>query len=135
MDDLVLQMGEGVMGIDDLGGEDRCQVFVKVVPQIFLLRRPQFSGGELIDPVKPQLLLHVPENPLPLLVQRPHRLVDRPELLRGSHAGLFVHRGASQRLQIVEAAHPDHEKLVQVAGKDTDELQPFQQGNALVHSL
>ena len=135
MDDLVLQMGEGMVGVDDLGRQDGGQVFIKVAAQVFLVRRPQLPGGELVDPVEPQLLLHVPEHPLPLFIQRPYRLVDGPELLRGGHAGLLVHRGAAQRLQVVETAHPDHEKLVQVAGKDADELQPFQQGNALVHSL
>lgn len=82
------------------------QVFIKVAAQVFLVRRPQFPGGELVDPVEPQLLLHVPEHPLPLFIQRPHHLVDGPELLRGGHAGLLVHRGAAQRLQIVEAAPP-----------------------------
>ena len=62
-------------------------------------------------------------------------VIDGLELLAGGLAGLVVHLVGGHGGQVHQAAHPDHEKLVQVAGKDGDEFQPFQHRHRLVGAL
>lgn len=82
-----------------------------------------------------QLGLHSVADFLPLLVERCHRLVNGLQLLSRRPAGAVIHRLGIDSIQIKEASHPDHKELVQVAGEDGNEFQPFQQGDGFVSGL
>ena len=48
---------------------------------------------------------------------------------------LFVIAGTAIFFAVSGNAHPDHEKLIQIAGENGDKFQPFQGGNGLIRPL
>ena len=63
------------------------------------------------------------------------RLEDQLELLRGRHAALVVHGLVLEGGEVGEAAHADHEPLVQVRAKYFHELEALEEGYGLVEGL
>ena len=77
------------------------------------------------DAIGAQGVFHLAEVAVALFVERFHGVVDALQLLRGGQPGLVVDLIVPVEGHVVEAAHAHHEELVQIAGEDGDELQPF----------
>ena len=127
MDHLGGQKREGTLIVDGAGRQQRLHRLVKVMAQPFPLllvqpvealeMNPRVGQGGQVFRVQ-QLIL-----PGHLLL---HRGENRVQLFPGRQAGgvfflIACHGCPHQR------AHPHHEKLVQIAGADGDELAPLQQ--------
>ena len=133
--DLVLQMGEGVAGVDDLGRQQRAHGLLVPAPHILPVPVLQLPVGELLHPPLPQGVHDRPVHPVPLLHQRSHGVIDPPQLLRRGEASLVLPGIGGHDGQVRQAPHPDHEELVQVAGEDGEEPQPLHQGHGRVRRL
>ena len=123
------------MAVHDLGRQDGVDLLGKVLPDILLLRLFQLLHGQLAHAVFRQLPLQPGAHSVLAGDEGTHGVVDGIQLLSVGHARLLVHRLMVHGVQVVEAAHPDHEELVQVAGEDGHELQPLQQRHRFVGGL
>ena len=129
------QVGEGVVGVHHLWGEDGQHIVPEVPLALLALLYVQLLDGEIADVAGPQPGLQLCHELVPLLVEGPHGLKDGGELLGGGKAALGVHMGLLDEGQVVNGAHPDHKELVQVAGEDGREFEPLKEGDALVAGL
>ena len=129
------QMGYRVMAADDDGGQDGQDVGFKIPVDELLLLGAQGLVVHILHPRLRQGGTHPGGDAFLLFDEPRHSLVNAPQLLDGGHARLVVHRLRRDRSQVEETAHPHHEELIQVAGEDGHELQPFQQRVALVRRL
>ena len=129
------QVGKGVVDIHHQGGEDGGGVVLEPPLHLLALLAVQLIHRQGADVAGPQPLLQLGDDLVPLLVQGGHRLADGLELLVGGEAALAVHMVLLGQGHVGDGAHPDHEELVQVAGKDGGEFQPLEQGDGLVPGL
>ena len=135
VDHLVGQMRERVLHVHNLRREHRRDGRLIILLDAGALVLFKLPVAEVADVVVAQQPLHLVEERFLLLVQRAHRVEDGAELLPGRHAGLVVHDVRLLLHEVEQAARADHEKFVQVARKDGDEFQPFEQRHRLVHRL
>ena len=135
IESLADQMGHRVVAADNDGGQDGQDVGLKIPVNVLLLLGAQGRIGHILHPRLPQGGKHPGVDAFLLFDEPRHSLVNPLQLLDGGHARLVVHRLRRDRSQVKEAAHPHHEELIQVAGEDGHELQPFQQRVALVRRL
>jgi hypothetical protein len=128
-------MGEGVVAVHDLGGEDGEDTGLVVIAGIPALLRRQLVHGEVADALLAQEGGHVGVEPVFDLHQAGDYAVDGLQLLHGGQPCLVVGLLRGDQAEVKEAPHPDHEKFVQVAGKDGNEFQPLQQRHGAVPRL
>ncbi len=127
-------VGEGVTGVDGEGGQHRedplLEDLVQVRPVVLVQARPVAEADTVAVEVGHQPV----EEGAPLAgVQLDHLEPDRPDLRLRS---LGVGGGALEpRRQLLEAADPDLEELVQRSARDGQEARPLQQREALVLGL
>ena len=129
---VVFEVREGVVGIDDLRGEDGQHGGFKVARAVFLLAVFQLVPGQAADAVHPQLFFERGTDLLALVVKGAHGGVNGLQLFFWGHARAAVAGVGLDAGKVEQAAHADHEELVQIARKDRNELQPLQKGNGLV---
>ena len=128
-------MGEGVVGVHDLGGEHRQDLGLVVGIDVLALRRLQLLHLQIAHALPAQQGGHVVVQPVFDLDEAGNHAIDRLQLLHGCHAGLVVDLPRGHQRQIEQVPHPDHEELIQIAGKNGDEFQPLQQGHRIVPRL
>ena len=133
--DLIGQMGEGMVAIDDLRGEDGVHFVLKVLPQILLVRLIQIAREKAADAVAPQELLELPADVILFRNQRLDRGKNGLQLLFGGKTGFIVWGVPLDQGQVQQASHANHEKLIQIAGENGDKFEPLQQGNLLIQGL
>ncbi len=127
-------VGEGVTGVDGEGGQHRedplLEDLVQVRPVVVVQARPVAEADAVTVEVGHQ---PVEEGARLPGVQLHHLEPDRPDLCLRS---LGVGGGALEpRRELLEAAHPDLEELVQRPARDGQEARPLQQREALVLGL
>ena len=132
---LIGQMGKGMAGIHHLRGEDRLHLIPKPVLHLLALLGVHLLHRQPADVAGPQPAFQLLHHLVPLLVQVACRLKDGLKLLLRRLPGAAVNMGLLHQGHVIERAHPDHEKLVQIAGEDGGELQPFHQWDVLVSGL
>ena len=132
---LVAQMGKGMAPVDHLGRQQRPYVLLVIFLHIGLLVRRQGLKAGLGHPGVVQRAHQVAIDRVPALHQRSHRRADGAHLLPGRHAGLVVRLVGGQHVHVDQAAHPDHEELVQVAGEYAHEPHPLHQRHRGVRGL
>ena len=132
---LVFQVGERVAGVNDLGreqGPDAAAVHAAHVVPVLPLEL--FIGDVLHAPLR-QRRGHLGVHAVPAADHGLHGRVDHGKLLGGRAAALVVQGIRRHQVQVHQAAHPHHEKLVQVAGEDGQKPQPLHEGHRLVRRL
>ena len=122
-------------GIHHLRGEDRLHLIPKPVLHLLALLGVHLLHRQPADVAGPQPAFQLLHHLVPLLVQVACRLKDGLKLLLRRLPGAAVNMGLLHQGHVIERAHPDHEKLVQIAGEDGGELQPFKEGDPLVPRL
>ena len=132
---LVGQMGEGMPGIHNLGRQHRQDLRLVVGGGELPLLRRQLLHGQVADALPAQQGRHVGVQPVLDLDEPGDHAVDLRQLSGGGETRLIVRLFRGHQAEVEQVSHPDHEKFVQVAGKDGDELQPLQQGHRLVPRL
>ena len=132
---LVLQVRKRVAAVDDLRRQQRADVFLIIIVHIGALAVGERFVGDLADAVDGQFAHQLAVDLVAPRDHRAHRLVDARELLRRRQPALVVHIVGREHVQVHEAAHADHEKLVQIAGKDGDKAQPLDQRHGGVRRL
>ena len=130
-----LNMGKGMVGIHNLRGQHRLNHIFEVVLDIFLFLRCQITDRQAVQPFPLQAALYIGVGAVPAAVEGRHCRIDLLQLLAGGETGFVVYRLLLHHRQIPQAPHPDHKKLIQVTGKDRQELQPLQQGDGFVLRL
>ena len=91
--------------------------------------------GQAENPVNFQLIGDIKEAAFPLGVQRANGTVNGGQLFLGRHAGLRIDVVRINMGKIQKAAHPNHEELIQITGKNLHELQTLQQRYGGVHGF
>ena len=86
----VFQMREGVTGIDDLRGEERCHVGFGVFCQVGALLIGEFVGTNMRDPDLVQQQANLLEGAFVGRVELVAAQVDSAKLLRRRHVGLGI---------------------------------------------
>ena len=126
---LVDEMGHRMVRTNENGGEDgQDLVLKKPIAELGFLPI-QLLHGQVLNAGQAQLLSHRLKD-LRFHGQQPrHGAVDPVELLRRGEAGFVVGFLRGDPGNVKKAAHPNHEKLVQIAGEDGDEFQPLQGWN------
>ncbi|MNH05080.1 hypothetical protein D3C79_643940 [compost metagenome] len=116
-------------------GDDRCDLVTEEAPHPGLELGVPVPAADEADLVFFQLRQqHVVEDRVLAIDFAVHQLADpRQRLVRlqAVGAGLFTGEGDL----LLQARHTNFEELIQVAGKDQQELQPLQQGIALIQRL
>ena len=125
---LVADVGEGVALVDDLGGQHRQDLPGEKVLHQPLLGLPQLAHGDVHQPRLGKLPVDPGKRLVPEQVQRHAGPVNLRQLLRRRHSRFVVAVVRGKEHVIDKAPHPDHEKLVQIAGEDRQKVKPFQQG-------
>ena len=119
--------GEGVGGVHGDGGQDGEYLAQETRFRPGAVLFGQFRRVDDRDARLPQLGAQVLEAALLRLVQLGDRLIDQAELLLRQQVvggdGLDARPDLS-----LERRHAHHDELVQIAGGDRQEAQPFQQG-------
>ena len=123
---IIQKMRKWMVGIYDLRGKNRQDLFFKILFHIFLFILLKLFKIQSAYPVRMQLFLYICVSLFPLFVKRDHRLIDLCKLLVRRHTGTAVYRICIRVRHIEQAAHTDHKKLVQITGKDCNKFQPFQ---------
>ena len=114
------------------GGQHGEDLGLKVAGQILTLGLGQILEGLQQDPVAGQLGPQIPLKQGLLLPQfGPQVATDGVHLILGAKAIGGLAADLSPHL-LQQPRHPHHKKLVQVGAIDGAELQPLQQGGALV---
>ena len=132
---LVLQMGKGMAGVDDLGHQQGAHGLP--VPGAHILPLPVFQllVGDVHHAVlrqgRHQTLIHL----VPLADQRHHGGVDPPQLLRRGEAALVLLGVGRHQGQVRQAPHPHHEKFIQVAGENREKSEALHQRHRRVCRL
>ena len=119
----VFQMGEGVAGIDNLRRKEGRHIGPDVSVQVLKLFLVQVLHPQVLHAFGGKLLPDILVDELVVGIELMAALVNGVELLRGGHAGFQVNDGLLDQGQVREAAHTDHEKLLQVAPEDGDKKQ------------
>ena len=133
---VVIQMGEGVSGVHDLGRQNGKGVIFEPLVGITALGGVHLLADQAAHPLLGQLFLDGGEDLIPLGVIGPAEGVDLLELFGGGETGLAVRLIVlAQGGDVGEGTHPDHKKLVQVALEDGHEFQPLVEGIGLVLRL
>ena len=132
---IVLEVGEGVQVVDYLRRDDRLHAGVEIARAVVALLAGELGGVHSPHPLGAQPLAEQGADVLALAVERADGLVYGLELFFGRHAGADVVGIGLDVLEVEEAADADHEELVEVAGKDGGELEPLEQRDRLVHRL
>ena len=132
---LVLQVGERMAGVDDLGHQQRPHGLPVPGAHILPVAVFQLLIGDVHHAVlrqgTHQILIHL----VPLPDQRHHRRIDPPQLLRRGKAPLVLLGAGGHQSQVRQAPHPHHEELVQIAGEDGEEAEPLHQRDGGVCGL
>ena len=128
-------MGSRVALPHNLGGGDGQHCRAKVVVGLHPFLVCEVRVLQVLDALLGQQGAHPLEELALDLNEAGDHLVDGRQLLLGTHAALVVHVLGGDGGHIHQTPHPDHEKLVQVAGKNGDKLQPFQGGDGVVGRL
>ena len=121
--------------IHNLRRKHRKYLLFKIFLHIFFFLLLQIFDIQSAHTVRLKLFLDLRIGLISLFIQRRHRPVDRVKLLFRSHAGADIQLPVVHRGHIIQTAHPDHKKLIQVAGEYSDKLHPFHKRNALVPCL
>ena len=129
------QMGEGVVAVHHDRGEDGQHIVLKPAFRLLALLAVQLTGEQVADVAGAQPLFQLGDDLVPLFVQTRHSFEDGLKLFGGGKAALAVYMGLLGQGHIVDGTHPDHKKLVQVAGENGGEFQPFKQRNAFILGL
>ncbi|MDQ0775695.1 hypothetical protein QF026_004161 [Streptomyces aurantiacus] len=123
---------EGVRRVDREGGQDREDLVAEEREEAGLLLLGQLAPADEVEALLGELGRHVllvaggvPGHELPRA--GPDHLQHLAGLEARGRAG--GHAGGDAPLQ---AGHPDHEELVQVAGEDRQEFRPFEEGRVRV---
>ena len=74
----------------------------------------------------PQLTFQIAVYFIPLFIKNFHGVIDRCQLLACVHARFVVYGAFLEMHKLSQAAHADHEKFVQIAGKNRDKFKTFQ---------
>ena len=135
IDFLVQKMRKRMVRVHDLGRKQRKNLFLKIFFHILFFLLLQLLYIQSAHAVGPELFLDLRISLIPLFIQRGHCPVDRVKLLLRGHAGPYVQLFIIHSSHIIQAARPDHKKLVQITRKYGDKLHPFHKGNALVPCL
>ena len=122
---LVGHEGEGMVIVHDLRRKHRQHAGAPVIVDEYGVVALEFVDAQVGDAIGAQGVFHLAEVAVALFVERFHGVVDALQLLRGGQPGLVVDLVVPVEGHIVEAAHAHHEELVEIAGEDGDELQPF----------
>ena len=131
----VFQMREGVAGIDDLRGEERCHVGFGVFCQVGALLIGELVGTNMRDPDLVQQQANLLEGAFVGRVELVAAQVDSAKLLGGRHVGLGIDDVLLHERQVGQAADAHHEEFLQVAPEDGDEVQTLQKRDRLVGAL
>ena len=131
----VFQMREGVAGIDDLRGEERCHVGFGVFCQVGALLIGELVGTNMRDPDLVQQQANLLEGAFVGRVELVAAQVDSAKLLGGRHVGLGIDNVLLHERQVGQAADAYHEEFLQVAPEDGDEVQTLQKRDRLVGAL
>ena len=129
------QMRERMVAVHHHGREHRLHIVLEPALHLLALLAVQLLRLEGANIAGPQPLFQLGDNLVPLLVQGGHRLADGLKLLGRGQAAAAVHIVLLGQSHVVDGAHTDHEKLVQVTGEDGGEFQPLKQGDILVPGL
>ena len=135
IDFLVQKMRKRMVRVYDLGRKHRKDLFLKIFFYILFFLLLQVPDIQSAHTVWLELFLDLRIGLIPLFIQRGHCPVDRIQLLLRGHAGPYVQLFIIHSSHIIQAAHPDHKKLVQIARKYGDKLHPFHKGDTLVPCL
>ena len=131
----VLQMGERVAGVDDLGRKVGHYAFAQVSVQVGSLVLGKVLGLQLVDVVLCQLAEDLVVDALLLGVQIVAAVVDGKQLLVGRHLRLVLAHVLIHQRKVGEAAHAHHEELLQVAGEDGYERKALERRDIAVFAL
>ena len=128
---LVAQKREGMALVHDLRAEHREHLVLEIGFPAALLLFVQMGKIHLLVAVVRQLLHQVQVILVALGLQLRHAGHDGRQLLRGGHVGHQVGLVVLQQRLVVQRAHPDHKKLVQVAAVDAGKLEALAQRHRL----
>ena len=131
----VAQVWEGVARIDDQRREDGRDAAVEVAAHRVAVRADQAGGVDALDAPRAQEPLELVEGGRRLGDEARQLGEDGGDLLGGRHAALVVFRLVLEGGEARQAAHADHEELVQVALEDRDELQALEERHGLVEGF
>ena len=140
IDFFIQEMRERMVRIYDLRGQHRKDLFLEILLDIFLFLLLQFLEIKTAHSVWFQLFFDLCICLIALFIQRRNCLIDCFELLFRRHAGLRIKLLVVHCRHVIEAAHADHKKLIQIARKDRDKFHSLHQRYSLIpcflqHSL
>ena len=128
---LVGHMRERMMDIDDLRRKDRQHPVQEISAHPLFFLSGKMGKAHPVDQ-RLELIAHILINGIAKQIQLLRLPIDGLQLLLRVHPGFIVNMLFIQDGQVIQAAAADHVKLIEVAGKDRDELQPLQQRHIAV---
>ena len=129
---LALEMREGMVRVHNLRGEHGRDHIFEILFDELVLRGFKLADGQAAQPLGAQAFVHVLKRMVAALVERLDRCIDAAQLLLGGHAGFIVDAVFIHSSHVAQAAHADHEKFIQIAGEDGEELAPLEQRNRVI---
>ena len=131
----VAQVGEGVARVDDERGDYRREAALEVAAHGGAVLVGVLGGGDAHEALLGEERLDLREAALVTLHEGGQGLEDAVELLGRGLVGLVVARLVLKRGEVGEAAHADHEPLVEVGLDDLAELEALEDGDVGVIGL
>ena len=132
---LVLQVRKRMAGINDLGREQRADIFPVVGLYILLLRSLERPVGHIHHAPKLQSFAHAVIHTVPPANHGTHGFIDQSQLLGRRVSALIVQCLRIQHGKIQQAPHPDHKKFIEIAAENGQKAKTLHQRHRLIRRL